>query len=688
MPVGVAVSRRGGEICDGGDPLTPPASRWKVQREEVMGCIRGYYKAALDRLPPSLIPRVLDAGVCFGFLDPVSNIIANTVSYEPLPGEEEEADQEEEEQGRRRGEKRKRSQPDTGSIAARSLEGLITFLTIYFRYLRTREALRYLLVSKADLFQAVHLIHRDLTTVGLAVDHPTTKVALTCAAYSAKHPHPEVFVSCSISLASHMDDVYCCLWRRPRRLRPSTMTTLFEISRQGGSSQGKVKPLDDAATRSYNLSQRLPAYSNIGGELHLEKVLLDRIHGFYLEAISRIPTTLLRSRLHRALLKAGHCYGPFGPVANILLNTIWYDTTFPMQEEFEVDMIRTESLALVESHSLRGILAFMCVLCPGLSTHDALKELLRDNARIDKVRKINGGDLSMPSPVSAAYKAASAAAYFPNPTELANFAEKLLPAVEETLKPLLEAKRTLSPDDIQTISASLSKHRPPTKPLGQVQKLIPQACKMVSASRKKFAAHQRLIRKRVEAALQKHAQMQGDEYELHAICGANGKICEDGKYGYLFNRNGCPFSHINVLVRQKGVADPMLLFIECRNDLKDVEDVPVLCRVSESLEDAGRCFHCEDAGIKIVHPSFGSYRGQSRDFLDMARGVRLVSTDGLIQSEEMSTVFVDVVQIADFFYFDPLWDADSAKFINWYLGKGQHVRSNISTAFYGCEERD
>lgn len=101
---------------------------------------------------------VHEAGVCFGFLDPVSNIIVNAAAFYDSPAEETKQGH----RGRGRGKKR-RSQvrtsskakekragsksgdaplhgsevttAETSSIEAQSLEGLVTFLTTCFRYL-------------------------------------------------------------------------------------------------------------------------------------------------------------------------------------------------------------------------------------------------------------------------------------------------------------------------------------------------------------------------------------------------------------------------------------------------------------------------------------------------------------------------------------------------------------------------
>lgn len=120
--------------------------------------IHGFYKAALDRLPvrriPALAPCLLKAGVCFGYLDPVSNIILNTIAYsQRLPSTESQ------ETGATRklifskiftdtqdpnvfGIPLSDHMADGMTIARLSLEGLVSFLLFHFRYLAETEALR------------------------------------------------------------------------------------------------------------------------------------------------------------------------------------------------------------------------------------------------------------------------------------------------------------------------------------------------------------------------------------------------------------------------------------------------------------------------------------------------------------------------------------------------------------------
>ncbi|KAG2534209.1 hypothetical protein PVAP13_9NG034500 [Panicum virgatum] len=355
------------------------------------------------------------------------------------------------------------------------------------------------------------------------------------------------------------------------------------------------EPMRDAVKRFQRSGVRMPFPDEISHELGIDhelsmkRLLLDRIHGFYLEAISRLPTTLLRSRLHRPLLKAGHCYGPFDAVSNILLNTIWYDTMFPTQHEFKVDVVLMENLALVESRCLNGLVASVVSTFPTLTMRGILWYLLKFGSLYGMIKNVGE---TFPAPIlvsPSAYLAAATGACHPHPDALVSFVAELPQEVEVIVMPLLKAKNTLSVDDVEAISKSVSGNHPR---IGSVSELewSKLDSKSISDSCKKFKAHQRYICRRVEAALQEHARRQGDDYELHSICGVNGKIPQDGKYDYFLNRNGYPYSHINAWVTRRDShrtdAVPILLFIECSNN-KDMKGAPFLCCVvSESSEDA------------------------------------------------------------------------------------------------------
>ncbi|CAO2140973.1 unnamed protein product [Urochloa humidicola] len=124
-----------------------PQSRYMPSRKEhadassrLVSKIDSLYAEARDRLAarggPATLSRFLDAGVCIGLLDPVSNIMANTIcasDHWPDHG----------------GGKAPGAVVDEnlGEMGRRSLRGLIAFLIYFFPYLAEWEAVRYLLLA-------------------------------------------------------------------------------------------------------------------------------------------------------------------------------------------------------------------------------------------------------------------------------------------------------------------------------------------------------------------------------------------------------------------------------------------------------------------------------------------------------------------------------------------------------------
>ncbi|CAL4944190.1 unnamed protein product [Urochloa decumbens] len=626
--------------------LSSSESNRRAVLSDLLGLIHGHYKAALDRLPveemPVLIPSLLGAGVSFGLLDPVSNIIANTFcSVEPLvetndaeqrEDEEEEQEQEAEEDKICRGwmkrkRKRKASWDEARmvreeamseiitdascifclppilrgammrrrrTVAQRSLEGLVTFLVCYFRHLPVEEALHYLLLAKADLLAAVHLIacSRGMGTRLVAISTPTTETALRCAAIAASYPYPAALAARSLTLASWLEQI-SELPTIGDYLSPSAINRFHEfLLQQPGDSSG--------VTCHSHASSRLRGYmkgTDCSNKFPLEFVqtlrylLLEKIHLLYLKAIERLPRDALRRRHHRGLLHAGHCFGPAdNPVSNIILNTIWYDTAFPPLAEFEVDMISTESLMRIECRSLNGLLAFLSNLFPALSEHEAMLHLLHCNASLPDAIFSAMGNQKISSSREAAYQAAAKAAQHPQPDAQADFSMSTDSCMLQDLEMLLRDYPTLPARHVELISKFMSRTSYPGKSVPSVPKLTQHASKIVSHNKHNFWATQYYIRRKVEAALNKYAKEKGIEYDLHIICGVNLEVPENGKHYYILNEEGYPYSHVNFLARPKGSCPddiaPKLFFLECSNDEKE-DKLPSLCTVLVSPSDSG-----------------------------------------------------------------------------------------------------
>ncbi|KAJ1282204.1 hypothetical protein BS78_03G033500 [Paspalum vaginatum] len=142
----------------------------------------------------------------------------------------------------------------------------------------------------------------------------------------------------------------------------------------------------EAAMRAVPRSHRLTPVASpqiqreICGEdmVSLKLRLLDTIHAFYIKALAILPSTSSSSSLLRALVQAGHCYGPCDPVSNIVINSVWY--SMALQEEDAADAqlpecssIDARLLASLGSRSLDGLVAVV-----GSSSQHRALEILTD----------------------------------------------------------------------------------------------------------------------------------------------------------------------------------------------------------------------------------------------------------------------------------------------------------------------
>ena len=192
----------------------------------------------------------------------------------------------------------------------------------------------------------------------------------------------------------------------------------------------------------------------------LRRSLLGQIRGYYLDAISRLPTTDLNTTLARGLLIAGHCYGPLHPVHNILLNSIWYSAAFPLRssDRIDVNVINDAAISRAVQRSFDGLVACLRHHCPGLSHEDALCHLSLSRADLRAaVASARGAAPSLFRPTEseaeAAFQAAAKAARHPKPDALALFASSVMRSVEREAVSLLNKKRRLSSVDITCLSA-------------------------------------------------------------------------------------------------------------------------------------------------------------------------------------------------------------------------------------------
>ncbi|KAF7065992.1 hypothetical protein CFC21_072052 [Triticum aestivum] len=567
------------------------------EKSELLHKIRDSYDRARERLAKATAFKeeiFLGAGLSFGLLDPTTNIIYNTLVASNLCDEKIQGVQD-------------------GNIAERSLDGLVAFLTFFFRYLANWEAVRYLLLADADLVYAMRLVVHDRCISPFNLNSDTSKsdvrTALMCAALASKHMDPHHLVHTWLSPIRPLQEAVQVI---------NNDINKFSCDPLHHACWGPVmqmQPLDFAWKRAFDLP-RLPSTTvQYRPYQSMKFVLLGLIHTFYLNALALLPAGELRSCYHHSMLKAGHCYGPFDPVSNIIINTIWYNTVSPPSQKLELDMISTMSLLRIEARSFYGLVSFLCT--SGKKLYEAMRFLLISDCTLGKTQPFSNplSDFGDENKKFHAFRAAGVAAWHPDPVAQAEFISK---RSHTLIRHKINAP--LDSADVDRITRKMFQGPPtPGNSLQHQSDPMPKLYKIPDE-------HTR-VSKKVKAALASYAlENRESTYDLHVICGVNHNVsgpeyCMDvDKPIFIYHH-----IHVNFLASQGG-GDPKLFFAELSND--DAEDGgrKVLCcpvNFPKPRQEQIRCMYCDYEGTKIVHPAMEEFqfRGHDPEFQNMACGI-------------------------------------------------------------------
>ncbi|XBH66499.1 hypothetical protein VPH35_094992 [Triticum aestivum] len=411
-------------------------------KRDLLASIPDLYEEAYDRLPvddmpaeaaDQLITSMGKYGLCLGLMDPVTNIILNTIAH--LPPDFRANPPPPHSCKRRRRSKRlagaARPKDTWPRDAAPSYLALRRFMVRYFGCLSEEQATRYLHWAGADLPLAVLLVEHDLYAAELELPDTASKrtqAALMCAATCASHPAPDALVRLHTTPLPLQRLLATAAFLKPGgpKLTVDDVDTLVDLLRYQGSAhldlQVKLLPgerevvvycrnlkPDEGKLEICNSTSSVDGFDVVSikverhGDLFtslrsdpqdksrglvescsgdaceytesLRMRLHSAIHAFYLKVFTMLPPS---TGLIRDILWAGHCYGPMDPVSNIIVNSIWHNIVYPLplSEIKEYHIIDTLSMLRVEVRSLEGLITLIPGTSEsGCSTRQAMEHL-------------------------------------------------------------------------------------------------------------------------------------------------------------------------------------------------------------------------------------------------------------------------------------------------------------------------
>ncbi|CAD6235777.1 unnamed protein product [Miscanthus lutarioriparius] len=435
-------SRRSRLTCyHGEEDKWPPHNEAILRDGKVMVVsMEKFYVEAARRLPLDKIPELFNcickAGHCIGLADPVSNIILNAISQLSSPSPSGGAHSPSPPRKRRhRTSAPGRWQWEVSPMpptSASSPSWLNTYLTEI-------QARRYLHAASYDLSLAIKLVLHERSSSKsqrcLLPDGGKIKAALRIAALQAGHPAADDLAGL---VTAHLGDVWATRDLLKSQWPPTPLPNLDILCHPNGNtsvqstvdsvllllsscigddlcaqiSMASRRHLDslqlgymsdltfDSPYMETKLSNFLVAaarmrscrlYSTVDYDgikcehiLSLKMCLLDSIHALYIKALTIVPISSGDFRFLRALLIAGHCYGPMDPVSNIILNSL----SGMISPSPCVRSILKHIMSRWETRSLNGLVAlFRTSHSSSLSEHEILEHLYFWNCDLSRLCK-------------------------------------------------------------------------------------------------------------------------------------------------------------------------------------------------------------------------------------------------------------------------------------------------------------
>ncbi|XP_051182578.1 uncharacterized protein [Lolium perenne] len=342
--------------------------------------------------------------------------------------------------------------------------------------------------------------------------------------------------------------------------------------------------------------------------------LLDMVHLVYLKAIAMLPVRALREgHLLHSLVTAGHCYGPLDPVANVVINTIWYDALFPLSKDVAsklaaADILDARSMHRIESRSIDGLVAYLCRSPSIVGEQAAVTLLCRARSDIPILDLTNMCDVAQAAkhPQPAAFGEFLERQSIPGLYQLychARAHEDPDSAFERIKMALVQSTRVApvqrSAQDIDT-SAALERLSINDTP----------ALEMLSARRSSFMSKQAHRRGVLEHLLICYGYNDplAPLYKLGVICG----VTRQRNYRYT------DVFHANFLASSDGGSSWKLFFAEFWNQPDnriEESEKSFCCPIPYDHKYPGRCVVCENDSSVIIHPqSRKYYMGNSLPF--------------------------------------------------------------------------